>query len=390
MIKESPSKSPLTLGELMGALPTGATVLDLGCGGGTFNYTQFPEVEIRAIDEKIHEKIRDFPPNARFIQGVASAIPARDGAFDLAIVNFAFEHFPDAVAALCEVERVTRDGSCVWISMPNAGSFEDQLYRNLYSGGGHLQRPSFEWFLRQVYENTSLKLVSYLELPAGFTFLGESEELRHLTWAIVDALQRTVGLDARSRSGYVFVLRKFASAGRGFREHLRCCYACGSPDETAIMPGGAGANSGTEPWTCAVCGARNCYPSTLVIERRDDLARTMQLQWERFPETRPERLRELVEERTRWAQELNREVTGQRETVARLQQEMEEMRREFDRRGLWALDLDQEVNAQRERVARLQAQVEQRAAEVAGLTRQLNDPLLWLRYQWRRFRASLR
>ena len=390
MIKESPSKSPLTLGELMGALPAGATVLDLGCGGGTFNYAQFPEVQIRAIDERIDEKVRDFTPNARFIQGVASAIPARDGTFHLAIVNFAFEHFPDAVAALREVERVTRDGGCVWISMPNAGSFEDQLYRNLYSGGGHLQRPSFEWFLRHVYENTSLKLVSYLELPAGFTFLGESEELRHLTWAIVDALKRTVGLDAHSRSGYVFVLRKFASAGPGFREHLRCCYSCGSPDETAIGPGGDGANSGTEPWTCAVCGVRNCHPSSLVIERLDDLERTVQLQWERFPETRPERLRELVEERSRWAQELNREVTGQRETVARLQQEMEEMRREFDRRGLWALDLDREVNAQREHVARLQAHIEQRVVEIADLTRQLNHPFLWLRYQWRRFRASLR
>ena len=98
----------------------------------------------------------------------------------------------------------------------------------------------------------------------------------------------------------------------------------------------------------------------------------------------------MVEERTRWAQELNREVIAQREALARLQQEMEELRREFDRRGAWALDLDREVNAQRERAAGLQAEVERRAVEAAGLTRQLNHPSLWLRYQWRRFRASLR
>ena len=390
MIKESPFKSPLSLGELIGVLPEGASVLDLGCGGGTFDYAQFPHMQIRAIDEQVHEKVKNFPPHARFIQGVASAIPARAAAFDLVVVNFAFEHFPDAVAALSEVERVTRDGGCVWISMPNAGSFEDQLYRNLYSGGGHLQRPSLEWFLRQVYENTSLKLLSYLELPAGFTFLGESEELRHLTWAIVDALKRTVGLDARSRSGYVFVLQKLSSAGPGFREHFRCCSACGSPDETAIAPGAEAASSETESWTCSVCGTRNCYPSSLVIDHLDDLARTVRLQWERFPETRPERLREMVEERTRWAQELNREVIAQREALARLQQEMEELRREFDRRGAWALDLDREVKAQRERAAGLQAEVERRAVEAAGLTRQLNHPYLWLRYQWRRFRASLR
>ena len=41
-----------------------------------------------------------------------------------------------------------------------------------------MQHPSFEWFLRQVYSGTSLKLVSFVELPAGFTYLGTSEELR--------------------------------------------------------------------------------------------------------------------------------------------------------------------------------------------------------------------
>jgi hypothetical protein len=38
----------------------------------------------------------------------------------------------------------------------------------------------------------------------------------------------------------------------------------------------------------------------------------------------------------------------------------------------------------------LHAQIERRDVEITGLTRQLNHPFLWLRYQWRRFRASLR
>ena len=212
------SKSPLTLAELLSALPAGSRILDLGCGGGTFTYSNYPALEIVALDEAVHEKVKDFPPHVRFARGLASAIPAPGGSFDAVVANFAFEHFPDAAAALGEIERVLADGARAWISIPNAGSFEDQLYRNLYAGGGHLQHPSFEWFLRQVYSGTSLRLISFVELPAGFTYLGTSEELRHLTWAIVDALRRTVGLDARTRSGYIFVLQKLASAGPGFVE----------------------------------------------------------------------------------------------------------------------------------------------------------------------------
>jgi len=162
-------RSPLSLEELLEALPSGSRVLDLGCGGGTFNYRGFPSLEIHAIDEGVHDNVRKFPANAHFVRARASAIPDADGVFDLVVVNFAFEHFADPVAALKEIDRVSKDNAYVWMSMPNAGSFEDQLYRNLFAGGGHLQSPTIERFLRQAYSSTSLKLISFLELPAGFT-----------------------------------------------------------------------------------------------------------------------------------------------------------------------------------------------------------------------------
>jgi SAM-dependent methyltransferase len=287
---------------------------------------------------------------------VASAIPEGAGSIDAVIANFAFEHFPDAIASLREIERVTRDGGRVWISLPNAGSFEDQLYRNLFSGGGHLQRPALERFLRQVYACTSLKLISYQELPAGFTYLGESEALRHLTWAIVDALRRSVGIDARSRSGYIFVLQKFESAGTGFREHLRCCFQCGTPDETALHS--TSSSSGTEDWICVRCGSRNHTPSGLHMVNLDEVERALSVQWERYPETRPEKLREMFEERTRWAHQLDEEVGKQREVISRLQTENSGLQAEFDARGRWAKELDQEIQNQREVIARLQAESE--------------------------------
>jgi len=368
-MRGTPSKSPLDLAELLAGQPAGARVIDLGCGGGTFAYSN-PDLRILALDEVVDEKVRSFPPHVQFARAVASAIPARCGAADLVVANFAFEHFPDAAAALREIERVLRDGGRAWISMPNAASFEDQLYRNLYAGGGHLQHPSVEWFLRHVYSETSLKLISWLELPAAFTYLGQNEELRHLTWAVVDALRRSVGLDARSRSGYVFVLEKVAAAGPGYLEHLRCCSSCGTPD-------GATRNGAEDPraqqsWTCGSCGAANAYPATIPIARLDDVARAMRLEWERFPETRPARLRELVEERSRWAAELERQVGELRAHLSRLQAE-------FDERGRWAISLDEEI-------ARARARVKERQAEVERLTAELERIPGWVRRWVDRFR----
>ena len=305
-MRGSVPKNLLSLRDLLFELPAGAKVLDLGCGAGTFDYSSFPQLEIHALDERIDEKVKSFPPHVLFRVGAASAIPERDSSFDVVLANFVFEHVPEAAEALREIDRVTRDGGHVWISLPNAGSFEDQLYRNLFAGGGHLQQPTFERFLRQTYENTSLKMVGYMELPAGFTYLGETEELRNLTWAIVDALKRTVGLDARSRSGYMFVLQKLSSLGPGFREPLRCCFKCGAPDETAVA-GMSGELVGTT-WVCTKCGEQNCYPSSLQAVSLDDVDRGLRLHWERYPETRPQNLKELVDEKSRWGQELEQRV----------------------------------------------------------------------------------
>src|SRR5262245_58639860 len=143
-MRAAPSKSPLNVAELLSTLPAGSRVIGLGCGGGTPFLSSSPDLKILALDEAVHEGVRNFPQYVQFARAVASSIPARDGVADLVVANFAFEHFPDAAAALREIERVLRDGGRAWISMPNAGSFEDHLYRNLYAGGGHLQYPSVE------------------------------------------------------------------------------------------------------------------------------------------------------------------------------------------------------------------------------------------------------
>jgi ubiquinone/menaquinone biosynthesis C-methylase UbiE len=367
-MRGSVPKNLLSLWDLLCELPAGAKILDLGCGAGSFDYTSFPQLEIHALDERIDEKVKSFPSHVRFKAGVASAIPEQDSSFDLVVANFVFEHFPDGAGALREIDRVTRDGGYVWISTNNAGSFEDQLYRNLFAGGGHLQQPTFERFLRQTYENTSLKMIAYSELPAAFTYLGESEELRHLTWALVDSLRRTVGVDARIHSGWVFVLQKLSSLGPGFREYLRSCPKCGSPDET-VAPGSTGESINTF-WVCSKCGERNCNPSSIQAVSIDDVERGLRLQWERYPETRPQRLKELLEEKARWGKELERLLDEARENFITL-------KAEFDERGRWAQELDKEIHAQREYIEKLKEDARLPTERRIRLLNQL----------WRRFRG---
>ncbi len=330
---ERTPKSPMSLQDLLYPLKPGSRILDLGCDKGTFRYSDFPALSVHAVDEAIPDTVRGFPPNATFIRARASAIPQSDEAFDLVIVNFAFEHFPDARTALQEIQRVAKDGAYVWMSMPNAASFEDQLYRNMFAGGGHLQWPSFERFLRLVYQNTCLKLISYIELPAGYTFLGESEPLRHLTWAVVDALKRSAGADLSAKSGYIFVLRKASESGTGFLEASRTCSFCGSPDGDRSVQGEEASKGFGGKWTCPSCGAVHSHPATLQEVRLDDVERAQMLQWEKLPETRPARLRELITERTEWA--------------LALQRELDQLRKEFDRRG-------EELSALRQRLPALE------------------------------------
>ncbi len=72
----------------------------------------------------------------RFQQGAAEELPFPDELFDLIIANLVFEHTSDFVRAISEAERVLARGGSLYMSVPNAKSFEDELYRALFAGEG--------------------------------------------------------------------------------------------------------------------------------------------------------------------------------------------------------------------------------------------------------------
>jgi SAM-dependent methyltransferase len=242
--------TPLFIDELLSELGQGEAVLDLGCGQGTFSYEKYPHLRISALDV-VRPDVK-LPDHVSFRLGTAQSLPYEDGTFRLVIAHSVFEHFPDFGGAIQEAERVLSMGGRLYMSVPDVRSFEDQLYRATLAGGGHLQQPTLEWIIGQVYRHTGLKLICYTDWPAGMTFLGDHDEMRAFAVAVLDSVYRVTGQDLRAHASYVLLFRK--ESGLGYRTTFRTCTYCGRGDSIDDPPAG-GPERGN--WVCPSCGRTN-------------------------------------------------------------------------------------------------------------------------------------
>jgi SAM-dependent methyltransferase len=245
-------RAPLFMHELLAALEPGAVVLDLGCGNGSFDYADFPHLSIHAVDRFTPEHLDQFPRHVDFCMSLAEELPYSDSTFDLVIGNFVFEHFSDLASAIREVDRILRRDSYLYMSVPNSRSFEDELYRSLYHGGGHLQRFTFESILHHVYSSTRLKLVSYADWPGGFTYLQDEEAVRHFIFSVLESVRQVSGLDLRMRCNYIMLFRREQTLG--FRPVTRVCTYCGAGDGIDDQ-----SQSNDVAWHCRICGRTNSW-----------------------------------------------------------------------------------------------------------------------------------
>ncbi|MEE8586054.1 MAG: methyltransferase domain-containing protein [Acidobacteriota bacterium] len=117
--------------EILGRLSADSTVLDLGCGPGSFSWQVGRLVR---MDRQL--PISRLP--GLFLIADAAALPLADSALDAVISNHSLEHFCQLDEALNEIGRTLKPGGALFVAVPDASTFSDALYRWLSRGGGHV------------------------------------------------------------------------------------------------------------------------------------------------------------------------------------------------------------------------------------------------------------
>lgn len=116
--------------------PPSGTVLDLGCGtGGHAIRLARRGYDVVAVDitwrgvASARERFRREALGGRFVVADAESLPFRDGAVSMTWAALLLHHFPDPVAVIREISRVTRERLAAF--EPNAGNFLTWLAMNV-------------------------------------------------------------------------------------------------------------------------------------------------------------------------------------------------------------------------------------------------------------------
>ena len=197
---------------LIDSLPAGARVLDLGAGGGTFPYADYPHLHIAAAELRPRREALARLAG-RLVNASASALPFRTAGFDLVVAHWLFEHVDDLEGTFDEVRRVLRPGGLLAVAVPNSHSFEDRFYRfasHVYKYGflhlnkriEHVQVLTFLELNEQLY-GRGFRLLRFRTEEAGYCWL-DVKQLRPFRPAILAILGacRRLGLDGFSGANY--------------------------------------------------------------------------------------------------------------------------------------------------------------------------------------------
>lgn len=109
--------------------PPGTRVLDVGCGRGRHLHAFMERDGVTAVGVDLNlddltasrEGLVAFGGERALVaRADALRLPFADGAFDLVVCSEVLEHLPDYQTALDEIDRVTRPGGAVAVSVPRA------------------------------------------------------------------------------------------------------------------------------------------------------------------------------------------------------------------------------------------------------------------------------
>ena len=243
-------RSHLFFHELLTALAPGSRVLDLGSGGRTFNYDEFPHLLIYSCDINFRGQELIRKRNVCYLLASSDYLPFLSESFDLIVANFVFEHFRKPLDALLESERAVKVNGYFYTSIPNSEGIEDRCYRLWKGRKDHVQTYTFHQFLRMVYCYTSFKLQSFCDYPAGFTWFDSIKKygiLLKLFSSLIKML-KSFNPDILRTCNFLLCFRKEELKGYRFLTHN--CMHCGVAVALSI-------DHLSKYWRCSVCGKSN-------------------------------------------------------------------------------------------------------------------------------------
>jgi len=259
--------------EILRNLGRGSFVLDLGCADSSFP-AEITQASVVRIDRN---PPRNPAARFQFVQCDAAALPFARGTFAAIVSNHSLEHFDDLPGALREIGRVLGDVGSLFVSVPDASTLTDKLYRWLARGGGHVNafRSAPEIValiaaatgLRHIATRTLCSSLSFLNrrnsprpLPLRLLPLGAGYEWSLFLYAWMSRrLDRFLGTRT-SIYGWAFYFGSIEQT-IDVQPWVNVCIRCGSgyPASTLQSQSLIAVNLGFRTFRCPQCGARNPY-----------------------------------------------------------------------------------------------------------------------------------
>ena len=104
----------------MTVVPTPKTLLDIGCGNGSFTRAlanELPYAYITALDTKVPDNPANFT-GINFVQGCVEALPFQNDSFDIVTASMSLHHWARKDVGIFQAFRVLKSGGSLIIGDP--------------------------------------------------------------------------------------------------------------------------------------------------------------------------------------------------------------------------------------------------------------------------------
>jgi SAM-dependent methyltransferase len=259
--------------EYLSSLRNCHRILDLGSASGSFDSTitraRVFRVDLEACDNK---------HGGCFVRADSAALPFRAECFDIIVANHSLEHFVELEAARCEIGRVIKAGGTLFVSVPDASTLSDRIYRWLGRGGGHVNAFVHEDELpRFISEKAKIPHTGTVLLHSGLSFMnrGNIKKIQKKLWLLgggYEGVLRFATFSFRwldhelgtrlSVYGWAYYFGAYCPADKAARTNV--CIRCGSGHRaSALLEQGLFRRLIFPAFFCANCGAENFFTTDL-------------------------------------------------------------------------------------------------------------------------------